>query len=96
MFTIAEFSTVNNIDCPIESYKATGLVSGISADPACPVIADTSVACRSIIIDKSKVKTYRIKFKIKARGGSERDSSPIVVSVACASSVKVLPPLKPT
>ena len=67
---LVEQFTSGNSNCPIESYEATDLSTGITASTFCPV-PNSSVSCRQVIIDLSIKGTHVIKFKVKAKGGSE-------------------------
>jgi hypothetical protein len=89
--TIEEFTTSDS-RCPIEGYQVIGLVNGVWADPDCPSIPDSSVSCRKVYVDKAIIGDYELKFKIKAKGGNEVDSSIINIAVRCSSEVKLIAP----
>jgi hypothetical protein len=90
-FTILQFTT-DDPKCPIESYQATGLSSGITADPACSSTSKTSAACKSVIVDITKLGTFDVKFIIKAKGDNQIESSSIMIAEVCPSSLKIIAP----
>ena len=82
------FSTDDTL-CPIESYQATGLQSGITTGNNCPIVPDSSDPCRKVIADTSILGVYVVIFKVKATGGNEVNSSPITISVICPTNVVI-------
>ena len=87
-----EFTT-DDANCPIDRYLVQDLVTGITADTACSGMILNGPACRSAIIDQTILGVYTIKFKVRAKGGNEVDSSPITLSIVCSDAVVLTSPL---
>ena len=86
------FTTDDSL-CPIESYEAINLVSGIiSAHSGCSS-PDLSNPCRRVRTDTSQIGVYVVKFKVKAKGSSEIESSSITITIYCPSTVGITEPL---
>ena len=56
-----EFTT-DDVNCPIDRYLVQDLVTGITADAVCVSSYGIMAACRSVIIDRTILGVYTIKF----------------------------------
>jgi hypothetical protein len=69
-----------------------GLVPGITQD-GCPFPADISVACRTLIIDTSKVKDFLpITYTATEEGGSSVTAGKIYIKVLCPDDLVITAP----
>jgi hypothetical protein len=84
-YTFGKFTT-DFLACPITGYKVE-LAPGIKQlDCASP--PDTSVGCRQVIVDRTKVKEFEpISLTAFAEGGSKLISNQVVTTVGCPDIV---------